>query len=272
MTVEIISAGGFAAGAPLQIGEIKTLPGIIEQDLVNRGYAAYLTESAPSWSYKNLPQFLILPPSGAANATGQITLGSALPLIPVGKARIYLPAGVVLAGSQGSGAGMYDVLFSSNTVCQILGNDIVTTSGSYTQTNAQVVLGQHAILGNSLGSNGVLKCTYVTSFSFTANGKVFGLSIGKSLATAQALSNAASTSATAGGCVSVAQMWNCGSASQQISQGSTSNIAGYGTFTVSPSQLNVDTSQDQTLFFTGRLVSSSDYFMYVARSVEIINA
>ncbi|OXE37469.1 MAG: hypothetical protein CGW95_01390, partial [Phenylobacterium zucineum] len=95
---------------------------------------------------------VILPSSGSSNATGQITLTTALPYQPSGTVQIYLPTGVVTAGSAGTGAGLYSVVFSTTAICQIQGTGIVTANGAYTQTTAaDLTLATVTVPGGAMG-------------------------------------------------------------------------------------------------------------------------
>ncbi|CAB4161401.1 hypothetical protein UFOVP728_47 [uncultured Caudovirales phage] len=119
-------------------------------------------------------RYRAIPSSGSSNATGQITLTTAMPYAPPAAvpAFIYLPAGVVTAGSQGTGANFYQVTFSSTTVCQITGTGIVTANAAYTQTTGtQIPFATIAVPGNTLGTTGSLVVTARWSFPNNANTK-----------------------------------------------------------------------------------------------------
>lgn len=204
----------------------------------------------------------ILPSSGSSNATGQITLTTALPYQPSGVVYIYLPAGVVTAGSAGTGAGMYPVIFSSTTVCQIQGTAVVTANGAYTQTTgSDLTLATVTVPGGAMGVNGSLRTDNNWSIANTAGAKTQSV---KFSATTVASRTAGSQSGLRG----FAKLSNRGNLASQVLFASTIQtpfgdgaIGGYST---------IDTSINQNLTFTGQLTVATDYIILEGYTVEVL--
>lgn len=207
---------------------------------------------------------VILPSSGTADAAGGITLTTALPYVPAGVVQIYLPAGVVTGGPQGSGAGLYSVVFSSTTVCQIQGTGVVTTAGAYTQTTAAfVTLASIPVPGGAMGKSGVLKPSALFRVNSSANSKGVRTRYG-------ALSAYQVTNVTTAQSQSIAKaIRNRGSESAQVTNalagtegvGSTAGATLYGT---------VDSSVAQFVFLDAQLVAvDTEYVILEAYSVEV---
>lgn len=209
---------------------------------------------------------VILPSSGTSNAAGQITLTTALPYTPQGVVGLYLPAGVVTAGSQGSGAGVYQVQFSSTTVCQIAGTGIVTANAAYTQTTgAQLTLASAAVPAGSLGANGRLRLdtwwTHIGNTNTKIERAVFG---GTFLADRQANS---ATQITFRELLSVRNR-----GAQNVNLLESSWGGGLGADTGLFKAAAVDTSVQQPLTFAGQLAVATDYIILEGYTVEVLPA
>lgn len=208
----------------------------------------------------------ILPSSGSSNATGQITLTTALPYQPSGTVGLYLPAGVVTGGSQGSGAGVYQVTFSSTTVCQLAGTSIVTANAAYTQTTgAQLTLASTSVPAGCLGVNGCLRVmpwwTHIGNTNIKIERAVFG---GTWLADRQA------TSATQVTFRELLMVRNRGAQNSNLLESSWGG--GIGADTGLFKSASIDTSLAQTLAFTGQLSIATDYIILEGYSVEVLPA
>lgn len=110
---------------------------------------------------------IILPSSGSSNATGLITLTTALPYQPSGVVQVWLPAGVVVGDATG---GLYSATFSSTTVCQLAGAP-TTANAAYTQVTTAVTLASLTVPGNVMGANGMLRVAPHWSVPGNANTK-----------------------------------------------------------------------------------------------------
>lgn len=202
---------------------------------------------------------VILPSSGSSNATGQITLTTALPAQPTGTVGVFLPAGVVTAGSQGSGAGVYQATFSSTTVCQLTGTGIVTGNAAYTQAITEVTLVSVTTPGGVMGLNGGLEVWTNFSVANNVNNKIPRVKLGGTRFGQYA-------PASVVGAQWITKIRNRGSASVQISQGD--NVAGVGN-TNAPTIGAVDTSVDQALTITGQLAVATDYLILEFQEVRL---
>lgn len=205
---------------------------------------------------------LILPSSGSSNASGQITLTTALPYQPVGVVQIYLPAAVVVGDATG---GMKSVIFSSTTVCQIVGNP-VTANGAYTQTTgADLTLSANTVPGGSMGANGALRYFAKWSFLNNANNKSTKQNMGGQVIGAN--SNAGTVSL-----IEPHVLQNRGTQAAQIggyfgfqATVGANNNAGMGKYTI-------DTSTNQPFLQTGQLAVATDYLILEGFIIEILPA
>ena len=196
----------------------------------------------------------ILLSNGSSNATGQIT-STALPYTPSGVCNVYLPAGVVTAGSAGTGAGLYPAIFSSSGICQIQGTGIVTANTSFTQTTSQVALcAPIAIPAGFLGANGALQISALFEANNSANSKTPTASIGATMVWGAAALTTAPT------IDSIKTIRNRGALNVQSVHPSFIAGAASGTNTV---QTSIDFSVAQSLVFNGQLaVPASDYLIF----------
>ena len=203
----------------------------------------------------------ILPSSGTSNATGQITLTTALPYTPTGVVFLYLPAGVVTAGAQGTGAGLYQVVFSSTTVCQIQGTGIVTANAAYTQTTgADINLATVIVPGGIMGANGWLRITRDTTILNSATSKT-----GKILLGGQTVGVWGATT------VQVApEQRRVKNRNSQAVQHVQPDGFGYSNVTTASFQTTVDTSVAQTMLFQGQLAAATDYIIQEGYTVEVL--
>lgn len=207
----------------------------------------------------------ILPSSGSSNATGQITLTTALAAQPVGTVSIYLPAGVVTAGSQGSGAGLYQATFSSTTVCQLTGTGIVTGNAAYTQTTNEVALVTTSIPAGAMGLNGGVRAYASTTNNNSGGNKSIRLRLGGlagttyySVVVTTTLSNQFERG-----------IRNRNSAASQV--GSNSPTAtGAGSSSGALVTSTVDTSASVDLVFSGQLAVATDYLVYEYSEVWLL--
>lgn len=205
----------------------------------------------------------ILSPSGNSNATGGLTLGTALPYTPAGVVQLYLPAGVVLGGSQGTGAKLYSVAFSSTTVCQLVGTDVVTANGAYAQTTAtDIPLVSVRVPGGLVGLNGGLRVTAQYGANNTANTK-----------TVKAFLNTVNASIYNAGLAS----WTCWTIlgmirnrNSQSAQISAINLASGLGSTGAALYGTVDTSLDQPVVLTAQIATATDFVIVEAYTVEVL--
>lgn len=201
----------------------------------------------------------ILPSSGTSNATGQITHTTALPYQPSGVVWTYLPAGVVTAGSAGTGAGLYPVIYSSTTVCQIQGTGIVTANGAYTQTTASdITLAAVVVPGGAMGANGSLRVAEYLAVAGTAGNKICNVVFGGSTVIGQTITTGPGATAY---CATV----NRGSQAINVSR----NL-GTTTATGVNNRSTIDTSINQNLTFTGQLAVATDFIILEGYTVEVL--
>ncbi len=202
---------------------------------------------------------VILPSSGSSNATGQITLTTALPYQPSGTVYIYLPTGVVTAGSAGTGAGLYPVVFSSTTVCQVQGTGIVSANGAYTQTTAaDITLATVVVPGGAMGANGAIREHRAFGFPNNANNKIVRVFFGGS-----GLSSVSGTYTTASGSTLASVTRNRGSQSLQATAPLTASTTASTTTTV-------DTSVNQNMTIVANLAVATDYIILEGYTVEVL--
>lgn len=204
----------------------------------------------------------ILPSSGSSNATGQITLTTALPYQPSGVVYIYLPAGVVTGGSAGTGAGMYPVIFSSTTVAQIQGTGIVTANGAYTQVTTAVTMATLTIPGGAMGANGTLRFDAEWAWPNNANTKTITHALAGTVMF-YGINGSYPTTNTNGR--ASARIRNRGAQNQNTSLQFT-NASQNG----NPVYSTIDTSVNQNLTFTGQLAVATDYIILEGYTVEVL--
>lgn len=206
----------------------------------------------------------IIPSSGTSNATGQITHTTALPAQPVGTVRIFLPAGVVTAGSQGTGAGLYSVTYSSTTVCQLTGTGIVTANAAYTQVITEQILRTDTIPAGGMGIDGGLLAYSTWSFPNNANNKSIRVRLGGIGGTA----HLAISLTTQVSYFDVRKIRNRGSASLQVGASAAGVTLGASTSAVSTGA--IDTSAAQDLVYTGQLAAATDFLILEARETWLL--
>lgn len=202
---------------------------------------------------------VILPSSGSSNASGQITLTTALPYQPSGTVGLYLPAGVVTAGSQGTGAGVYQVVFSSTTVAQVQGTGITTANGAYTQDTTTVTLASVVVPGGSMGPNGMLRIGPQWSFPNNANAKSINVLLGGQGVAAWSDTTTLQESRDV-------RVRNRGSQASQVS----TDWLSYGNGAVAAKLRNVDTSLNQAVTLTAALAVVTDYVILEGYTVEVL--
>jgi hypothetical protein len=202
---------------------------------------------------------VILPSSGTSNSTGQITLTTALPYSPasLGVVQIYLPAGVVTSGTQGSGAGLYSAIFSSTTVCQLTGT-VVTGNAAYTQVVTQATLATVQVAGGLMGSNGALRPYFRYTHLNNANSKTCTLFHANQAVTTSILTT------SPGGSLQ-GDIHNRGTQQAQITGTSFGAATGVGT-----TYRTNDTSITQPITFTGQLAVDTDYIILEGYTVEVL--
>lgn len=191
---------------------------------------------------------VIIPSSGSSNATGQITLTTALATQPTGTVGVFLPAGVVTAGSQGTGAAIYQATFSSTTVCQLTGTGIVTANAAYTQVITEVVLATVTIPAGAMGMNGAVEVRTVWSCTNSANNKTLRVRFGGAAGTAYL----APVLTTNTGLSDARRIRNRNSAASQLGSFS-SGATGLGPLGSSPVTGALDTTASVDVVFSGQL-------------------
>lgn len=208
----------------------------------------------------------IIPSSGSSNASGAITLTTALPYTPPAAAPvfIYLPAGVVTAGSQGTGANFYQVTFSSTTACQITGTGIVTANAAFTQSTSIIPIATVTVPANALGLNGSLMTTMRWSFLNNANAKNTRLMFG---------GQAVSQNTNANTLTFLDQQWvsNRGAANAQVAgwNGFQAVYGPQGT-AIFNTTMNVDTTAAQNLVIDAALAVATDYVISEGYTVLLV--
>ena len=198
----------------------------------------------------NVP--IILCSSGNFNATGQLTLTTALPYTPTGTVLVYIFAG------NGLTAGLYSATFSSTTVCQLVGNP-TTTSGAYAGGTTEATLATVTILGGSLGNNGKIRDTTLIQIPNNANNKILNERLN-----AQELGSFTFT--TSSYARSIMETVNQGNPAVNLSTFFTNIGGGSANFR----RLTVDTTQNQTLTLAGTLAVATDYIILESYSIEIL--
>lgn len=206
---------------------------------------------------------IILPSSGSSNASGQITLTTALPYQPSGTVLTYLPAGVVTGGSAGTGAGLYPVVYSSTTVGQIQGNGIVTANGAYTQTTgADIALVSVQLPGGAMGPNGSLRQHMEINAPINANNKTCQFKLA-----GQGISGGTLTFAQAG---SMGRWFrNKGDQAKNVWVASSGQFPSEGSVATAV-QTSIDTSVTQTWSITANLAVATDYILVEGYTVEVL--
>lgn len=206
---------------------------------------------------------IIVPSSGTSDAVGGITFTTALSFQPGVACSIWLPNGVVTAGSAGTGARLYPVVFSSTTVCQIQGTGIVTANGAYTQSITGLTIVSMTIPGGSMGNNGSQRINYSMSYNNSAGTKQMTLIRG-GLWTHQIIG---STTQWAEAIVSTK---NRGVQNRQLNSktGSPGTVIGQNSST--DLYTSVDTSVDHALNFAAQLNTATDYIILEGYSVETL--
>lgn len=193
---------------------------------------------------------VILLPSGAVNASGQFTLTTALPYVPAGTVKVYVFAGVGIA------AGLYSVVFSSTTVCQLVGNP-ATTAGTYAGGTTEAALATIPVAGMIIGTSGAIRISCASATLNSATAKTtrcrFGGASGGLLS---------STTTTAGHGFS-GIIKNKAAYNSQVWM--TQSTASY-----TPNYTSVDSSSDQSLTINGQLGAATDYIIIECCTVEIL--
>lgn len=194
---------------------------------------------------------VILPSDGTLNATGQLTLTTALPSTPVGVVGVYL------AANSGLPAGVYQASFSSSTVCQLVGAP-ATTPGAYATPLAEVVLAAFTIPQGTIGVNDYLRVRVLAETPATATSKVLRLRINGT-----SISAPAGTSATGLGIAACVR--SRGTLGAQLLG---SDIVGTATNTLSATALNLNL--DAAVTITATLTSGTDFLILDAYTFELV--
>jgi hypothetical protein len=205
-------------------------------------------------------QQTILIGSGTINASGLITLTTALPSTPAGIALVYIVGSL---GGNITASGLYPATFASTSACQLL-NPGVTTAGAYAGPVAATYYNLITIPvpGGVLGPNGTifLKTTVETVSSVNTKGLrvLLGGAIAGSLGPGFAS-------------IAVIDMntliRNRNSASAQLSDTKAMGNAMYANAFSTASAANTSVTQD--LVLSGYLANSAEYLVYNGYSVEV---
>lgn len=259
--IKITAAGLTYSGAPLELNTIRTFDAPTEAALVLTGKAAYMPQGdayrGNPFKQSGVP--IIYAPTGTFNTTGQFTSGTALPYQPVGVVQTYFVA------SNGLAAGLYNTIWSSTTICQIVGSP-TTTSGAYTAlTTAQNIL-TVPIPGGSLGPNGRLRVTQQYRHTGSTNSKTEALLFGGSTVNSNAYTAAGSLGSRV-----VDEIINRGVANSQIT-GFNGNQNSFGTILTASPILSIDTTVDQNLVFQITLATATEVIMLDSYQIELFNA
>lgn len=209
----------------------------------------------------------ILPSSGSSNAVGTITFSTALGYAPANGEELYvaLPAGVVTAGSQGTGAGLYAATgLGTNNSVQISGTGIQTANGAYTQTTGTpIVLDSAVVIGGSIGRNGALRVVASCSIDAAVSNKnvtvVFGGTIFGN-------ANNSSSARLASGCSCL--IVNRNSESRQV--GSSTYTYPGGSSSGALATASVNTSLNQTLMIRGQIPDGTAFIVLESVLIELL--
>lgn len=193
----------------------------------------------------------ILPSSGSSDNSGKITLTTALPYVPTGTVRIYLPAGVVVGDTTG---GLKNVVFSDASTCNIVGAT-VTAGAAFTQSLAEQSLALFTVPGGLMTGSSSLRIAPKWSYLSNANNKTLYTKAGGSPIDGGALVTTGS-----GYCPTV-QFANRGQKNRQIT--SMGNNARTST-------TSVDTENDFQLALTAKLAVATDYIILESYTVEAV--
>lgn len=196
---------------------------------------------------------IILPSSGASNATGQITHTTALPYQPSGTVQVYLPAGVVVGDAAG---GLYSAVYSSTTVCQLVGNP-ATANGAYAQVTAAVTLASVVVPGGSIGANGALRVQPHWTQPNNANTKTGTVLFGGQ--TFSGLSNTTNVSDSR-----EVRIRNRGALNVNV------GFVHASAQSFGPIYRVLDTSVNQTLALQATLAAATDYMILEGYAVEVL--
>lgn len=232
------------------------------------GVAPKLTQNVGNAPVAQIPYILaqsgmpvILPSSGASNASGQITHTTALPYQPGGTVQVYLPAGVVVGDATG---GLYPAVYSSTTVCQLTGNP-ATANAAYTQTTgARVQLVATTVPGGALGPNGSLRALVWWSHPGNTNTKIEDVRFGG----LPLNGNRQALSASNASFREILLARNRGAQNANLFEAAWGG--GIGADSGSFVKTAVDTSQTQPFAFMAQLAVATDYAILEAYSVEVL--
>lgn len=201
---------------------------------------------------------IILPSSGTSNATGQITLTTALPYQPLGTVGLYLPAGVVVGDAVG---GIKQVVFSSTTVCQIVGAP-ATANAAYTQSTSALTLATVSVPGGAMGANGRLRVTTWWEHANSATSKSENILFAGSAMQAW-------TNTTTAAVLGAWDLQNRGAANLNMRYNTAGANVPQATVYAQP---NIDTSIAQLLAWQVQLAAAADFIMLSGFTVEVLPA
>ena len=217
---------------------------------------------------------VIQPPSGSINASGVITLNTAM-VVAYANAWIQLPAGAISGGL----AGMYFCKFSTNVSGQIYTNYInpnttafiptIPTSlvtavgaGAYTPALGSDMNSINVTLpAYALGANGSVRVHIKVTVNPTANPHIVNLKLGGVSAMAATLTSTNATSPT----LSISNRGVYGSQiGELITSDRTFSTASNFTFP------NVDTTISQPIAITSNLNTATDFSVIEAVVIEVL--
>jgi hypothetical protein len=203
-------------------------------------------------------------PTGTMGDNGAVTLGTALPNA-YAACYLHFPANAISAGSA---AGLYYMVMSSTTVGQVFNNTytsgvpaapatptafVTTGPGAYTASTSSITFISLTVPGALMGLNGAVDSELSWSETNTANNKTHMVSFGGTNLLNSTLASVASFHAAYA-------VVNRGSASSQVSRASASTSGGgWGSNTVSPTYLSINTAADVTLAFGGTKATATDW-------------
>jgi hypothetical protein len=208
---------------------------------------------------------VILPSSGSSNATGQITLTTALPVQPTGTVGVFLPAGVVTAGTQGAGAGVYQATFSSTTVCQLTGS-VTTANAAYTQVVTEAVLATTTLPGGVMGLNGAIESRPVWTVNNSVNNKTPRIRFGGAAGTIYSGPTLTSVNIYSDS----RRIRNRNSAALQVGNSTAANANPWSTATAAVTVSAVDTTAAVDLVYSGQLAVATDFIILESRETWLL--
>lgn len=219
-----------------------------------------------------------LAPDGTVATNGVVTLGTALPRIYSNGIWLRLPAGAVSGGA----AGLYWCVMSSTTVGQVYTNFVDTSLGftpyiptgaltpavgsgvAYTAaTGVDITLVNVNLTGNSLGNNGILKCSATLSTSNEATAKPVKLFLSSKQVWQMNYTTSGENSFISG-------FSNAGVPTQQTRAASNFSATGLGAVNTTANTASVDTTINQPITLTSQVGLGTQFVIFENISLQVL--